>query len=243
MSRYLSFKFDDGFLDGMRKAVRILDGAPASFFLISGLVDQSVSPEGDPLFRGRNFGSVEDWRALAEFGHDIQPHGVAHLNFQSLPRARQEDEIRGSLALVREIGAGPYVFGFPFNVRTDLDFRGLGLSGAGFGCRGSDRNIQFNLIAEETFDPFRLNSWAVRERHADVIPVQLDAAPDQSWTILTLHSLDGEGHEPWTSEGFAWLAQTVRELGFQITSVGEMVRRRREGEIAAQGGAQSDTSR
>ena len=40
---------------------------------------------------------------------------------------------------------------------------------------------------------------------------------------LGLHSFDGEGHEPWTSEGFSMLVKAVRDLDYQIVSVGRMI--------------------
>jgi hypothetical protein len=109
-------------------------------------------------------------------------------------------------------------------VVLDLDLASLGLSAAGFATAGSDRAIVFNGLDDDELDLFRLRSWAVRERHFHTIVDQLDGLPDQSWTILGFHSLDGEGHEPWTSEGFSRLVAIVNAAGLQIVSIREMVK-------------------
>jgi Polysaccharide deacetylase len=224
MARCITFRFDDGFIDGARKAAAALHPSPASFFVVAGLVDGSVRLDHIELFRGRNFGSVDEWRAMAELGHDVQPHGVNHKDFAELNAEQQRAEVKTSLDLVRRIHLGPYIFGFPYNnIVADLDLTSLGVSAAGFVTASSDEAIVCNRPRDPEFDRYRLQSWAVRERHFDSIVDQLDSLPEQSWTILAFHSLDGEGHEPWTSLGFARLLACVRAAGLQIVSIRSMV--------------------
>jgi peptidoglycan/xylan/chitin deacetylase (PgdA/CDA1 family) len=226
MARFITFRFDDGFIDGARKAAAILHPSPAGFFIVAGLVGGSDRLDHIELFRGRNFGSLNEWRAIAELGHDVQPHGVSHSNFAELSTDQQRTEVRGSVDLVRGIHGGPYIFGFPYNnMVTDLDLTPFGVSAAGFVTATSEQAIVFNRPGDHEFDLFRLRSWAVRERHFDGIVDQLDSLPDQSWAILAFHSLDGEGHEPWSSEGFSRLLEFVRAAGLQIVSIGGMVKR------------------
>jgi hypothetical protein len=106
---------------------------------------------------------------------------------------------------------------------TPLDLRDLGVSAAGFRSRTSDEPILFNRM-DQDLDPFALQSWAVRERNLDAVARQLaNDVPDGTWTILAFHSLDGEGFEPWGSAAFGVLVQTVRQQGFHIRTVGQMV--------------------
>lgn len=223
MARYVSFRFDDGFLDGARIAAQCLAPDKGTFFLISDLVTAGAADHDEPLFRGRSFGSVDDWRALSEAGQDIQLHGRSHRHMNLLPADEQAREIEHSLDLTRAIHAGPYVFCHPFNSRIDLDFARFGLSGAGFRTRTSDHAALFHRLSEG-IDLYAMNSWAVRERHVDEVVEQLAQLPDDSWIILAFHSFDGEGHEPWTAAGFASLVATCRELGMTIRTIADMVR-------------------
>jgi peptidoglycan/xylan/chitin deacetylase (PgdA/CDA1 family) len=224
MARFITFRFDDGFIEGARKAAAFLHPSPASFFIVAGLVTGSDRLDHIELFRGRNFGSLDRWRAIDELGHDVQPHGVTHCDFAELSADQQRIEVRMSVDLVRGIHGGPYIFGFPYNnMVADLDLTSFGVSAAGFVTASSDEAIVFNRTDDPEFDLFRLRSWAVRERHFHEIVDQLDSPPDQSWTILAFHSLDGEGHEPWTSQGFFRLLEFVRAAGLQIVSIREMV--------------------
>lgn len=64
----------------------------------------------------------------------------------------------------------------------------------------------------------------MRERQFVRIVRDLDqAVPDDTWTILALHSLDGEGYEPWTSKGFARLVEAVSSMRYVIVSVAEVL--------------------
>ena len=225
MARFISFRFDDGFIDGARKAAACLQPSPASFFIVTGLVSGSDRLDHIESFKGRNFGSLAEWRAMAALGPDVQPHSVTRPNFTDLSADGQRTEVQSSLAFVRGIHSGPYVFCFPYNVISDVDLASLDLSAAGFATAASDGPVAFNSLDDGTLDLFRLRSWAVRERHFDIVVDQLDRLPDQSWTILAFHSLDDEGHEPWTSEGFSRLVAIARAAGFQIFSVREMVER------------------
>jgi hypothetical protein len=151
---------------------------------------------------------------------------MTHSNFAELSTDQQRTEVRGSLDLVRSIHWGPYIFGFPYNnIVADLDLTPFGVSAAGFVTATSEQAIVINRPGDPEFDLFRLRSWAVRERHFHSIVDQLDSLPDQSWAILAFHSLDGEGHEPWRSEGFSRLLKFVRAAGLQIVSIRGRVER------------------
>jgi peptidoglycan/xylan/chitin deacetylase (PgdA/CDA1 family) len=224
MGRYVSFRFDDGFVDGARRAAAYLAPSHASFFVVTGLVCGTHRVEHEDLFKGRNFGSPDQWRAIAALGHDVQPHGTTHVNFAVLNPDQRRAEIQGSLAFVRGLHRGPYIFGFPYNViPEDLDLASFDLSAAGFRTVDSAQPIAFNRLDDDALDLFRLEGWAIRERHFQTIVDQLESLPDRSWAILGLHSLDGEGHEPWTSDGFSRLVAAVRRADFEIVSIRDVV--------------------
>ncbi len=211
MQRLVTFRFDDGYIAGARKAARILRPDPASFFIITGRVREEGA-----------HGSIGDWREMAADGHDIQPHGVVHAGFAEMGDEQKLEEIRGSLAWIRQIQAGPYVFCFPFNRISDIGRHVPDLAAAGFHTVDSSLAAYTNAL-EPDLDWFRLRSWAVRERHLDHVVDQLEQLPDRTWTILALHSLDGEGHEPWSSDGFSRLVAAVRAASLKIVSVQQAV--------------------
>ena len=226
MGRFITFRFDDGFIKGARKAAACLHPNAASFFVVTGLICGSESLDHIGLFRERDFGSIDEWRALAAEGHDVQLHSATHANFTAMSMDEQSREIRESLAVIRRIHAGPYAFCYPYNALTDLDLACYGISASGFETVASDHAVSFNLL-DERLDMYRLRSWAVRERHFDDILNQLmHDVPEMSWTILAFHSLDDEGHEPWGSESFSQLVSAVRGMGYQILSVAAMVNMR-----------------
>ena len=221
--RYVTFRFDDGFIGGARKAAAVLAPDHASFFLVADLVTGAFDCPDIPGFAGCDFGSVAEWREFSAGGHDVQLHSCTHANMALLPPEDQLRELRGSLALGRRIHDGPFVFWHRFNALTQIDFAAEGIAAAGFATRGSEAPVQFNAI-DGSADVFCLNSWAVRERHFGDVAGQLADVPGASWVILAFHSMDGEGHEPWSLEGFTRLVAEVRAMGYKIATVAEMIR-------------------
>jgi peptidoglycan/xylan/chitin deacetylase (PgdA/CDA1 family) len=225
MPRFITFRFDDGLIHSAHQAVRLLHPSAGSFFLITGLVEESIASKNIAELINAQFGTLREWEILSARGHDIQSHSVTHPLFTRLAITKQIEEIQLSLKVIQQIHAGPYAFCYPYNALTSLDFASLRISAAGFETRASDCEVLFNVL-DNSFDRFRLRSWAVRERDFNVVVDQLrNAVPDQSWTILAFHGLDGEGYEPWASQSFSDLLGIVREFGYQITTVGQMARR------------------
>lgn len=224
MTRLLTFRFDDGFMVGARRCAEILEPHRGSYFIVADRVLGVAQLNENPKLVGRDFGSVAEWQKLATEGHDVQAHSYSHRAFSTLSPEERESEIRASVSLVRSISAAPIVFAFPFNDRTDgIDWAALGVSAAGFDTRSSDFPLYTNICSG--LDRFALRSWAVRERHWDYVTAELDEAPADSWTILGLHSLDEEGAEPWSSEGFARLVNFAAESRFDIVTARQALER------------------
>jgi peptidoglycan/xylan/chitin deacetylase (PgdA/CDA1 family) len=222
--RLLTFRFDDGFMDGARKAAQILDPYRGSYFIVGDRTLGLAQLDGNPQLCNRNFGAVEEWRAMARHGHDIQPHSYSHRRFSTLSSDEMEAEIRKSVHILRSITDGPLVFAFPFNdVVSGPDWLELGLEAAGFQTRSSADPILFNDLS--AFDRFNINSWAVRERDWSTIVEALNAVPEGTWTVLAFHSLDDEGFEPWSSESFRKLVSLIGTLGFDIVTAREALAR------------------
>jgi peptidoglycan/xylan/chitin deacetylase (PgdA/CDA1 family) len=224
MARYASFRFDDGFLAGALKANALLGADRASFFIVTGLVEKTHRLDHIPLFAGREFGTIEDWTTLARAGHDIQPHSVTHPELPLLARGQQIEEVERSLAFVKKIHAGPYIFCHPYNALTDLDFAELGFAAAGFSGRGSQKAVSYNDLS--ALDPYLLQSSVLAEDRFDWLVESLRShVPENAWVILGFHSFDGEGAKPWSTAGFSRLVAEIRKLGFQIKTISSMIRK------------------
>lgn len=222
--RLLTFRFDDGFWLGTQKAIEILHPHQGSFFIVGDRVLGLARLDDNPSLAGTDFGSAAGWKALAEAGQDIQPHGYSHRRFSDLTLSEVKDEFRKSIDIIRRISAGPYIFCCPFNdLPPLLDFAALGLSALGFETRTSREPVLVNNLG--ALEPFRLRSWAVRESDLNYVESQLTSVPDASWTVLAMHSLDGEGHEPWSAKGLADLVSLVAALGFEIVTAKAIIRR------------------
>jgi len=222
LTRFISFRFDDGFHEGALRTHALLAPDRATFFLVTGLVEGTHSLEHIPEFRGRDFGNAAKWRALSDLGHDVQLHSVTHRSFLEISASDQITEVTNSLQTIKQIQPGPYVFCFPYNQAVDIDFFSLGISAAGF--TSEPNGLAFNELAR--LRPFALKSQATFEEDLERIVERLGAqVPDGSWVILAFHSFDGEGYRPWTSAGFARLVAAVRSLDFEIVTVGAMIAR------------------
>jgi peptidoglycan/xylan/chitin deacetylase (PgdA/CDA1 family) len=214
MARYITFRFDDGYIAGARRAAELLLPSYGSFFIVTDWVESKTQPER---------GDLDAWKSLAAEGSDIQPHGKTHTSLLGLSSGQQADEIKGSIDFVRKIQSGPYIFCCPYN-NVPLS-RPLveGLSAFGFyASQPQDKN--FNLLNRE-LDVFRLQSWDVDCNNWSSIPFHLDkSVPDGAWVVLGLHSLNGEGYEPLTSDQLTCLVYAARGLNYEIATAAEMFR-------------------
>jgi peptidoglycan/xylan/chitin deacetylase (PgdA/CDA1 family) len=202
----------------------ILAPDPATFFLVANLVTGRSAIPHEPLFEGRRFGPPQAWKDLIAAGAEVQPHSVSYANLADLSPQDRLEEVQRSVEDIREIFGRANVFGFPYNALAPTDMASLDLIASGFQTINSAQPPLYHKLGDP-IDPWRLRSWAVREVHFESIVRDLAELPDNSWIVLTFHSLDGEGHEPWSSESFRRLVAKLRELGFTARTIGEMAER------------------
>lgn len=220
-NRIISFRFDDGLWVGTQKAIEILSPHKASFFIVKDWLADYESEILDEFNKGRYHGSIEEWIELSNSGQDIQAHSCTHRNFLELSQEERLEELQGSHDLISKIHDQSILMCYPYNAITNDDLKSLGYKAAGFLTRPSDRPIHFNNF--KNIDTYALKSWAVRERNFDSIINDLSYLPDNTWTILSFHSLDGEGFEPWSSSGFKALKEEIIQMNFKIETVTDTV--------------------
>lgn len=219
--RIVSFRFDDGLWEGAKKAHKILYPHKGSFFIVRDWLS-NVSEEIDDKYNNERYhGSIDEWQAMSLSGHDIQAHSCSHSMFSKLDLRTQANEFEGSLECIKKIHNGPYIFCFPYNDIISADLESIGYAASGFITRSSKSPIIYNDLTKKIWH--NLNSWAIRQAHIESIKLEVENLPDDSWVILSLHSLDGEGFEPWDSTSFEDLVRSIEKMGFGILSISEVL--------------------
>jgi len=212
--RYLSFTFDDGFIDGAKKVDKILYPYNATFYIVTGWVRPNNVPVDDDFNKGADHGSIEDWVTLSGKGHDIGSHTVSHA---AEKEPDSECEYKKSLDFIKQIHDGPYNFSCPHHVEVKASMPYYDTVRI-----GRDKRI-YNDFGEVNMH--RLISWEpsgnpVYERKAFKTIAEI---PGNSWMILSMHSLDGEGWNPWGSDALNRLKDYALKCGYNIKSVAQMV--------------------
>lgn len=220
-NKIISFRFDDGLWEGTQKIVDILSPYKASFFIVKNWLSEFNGPIHDEYNKGRYHGSINEWKELSGLGHDIQAHSCSHRNFLDLKEEERLQELQGSYDLVSEIHDYSKMMCYPYNVMISDDLQSIGFKAAGFLTHPSDQQINYNLLDDTNV--FALKSWAVRERNFEFIIKELSNLPDNTWTILAFHSLEDEGFEPWSIDGFKALTEEIVKMNFNIQTVTETV--------------------
>ena len=200
----------------------MLHPSHASFFIVTGPIERSIDLTNYPHLTG-DYGDFDGWKSLVSSGNDIQPHSKTHRPFSRLSIEDQEIEIRHSLEFVRRIHDGPYIFCYPYNDVPVSRPVVKELSACGFRATDIPNDATVNLLTNglEFFD---LQSWAVKQGNFDLILRHLAEVPDNAWVVLGLHSLNGEGYEPLTSDQLSKLLGAARQLNYEIVTVSQMVR-------------------
>jgi len=168
----------------------------------------------DLSHEGSDRGSLSEWKELSKKGHDIGSHTVTHI----LPDSKDaEREYKESFEFIKKIHNGPYNFSFPKDVESkrDLSF----YDSVRIGCK----EITYNNLDDMNLD--RIISWSpiIQIESEKKILKKLKKAPLNSWLIIEMHSLDGEGPFPWPSKALKRLLSFIIEQKFEIKTVSEMV--------------------
>ncbi len=199
--RYVSITFDDGLIEGARKAVQLLDkfGVPGVFYVVTGWVRPRQMPWIRESFnRGRDHGDWNEWRAIQAKGHEIGSHTVTHVNAGGrlarwCPPLLHWELIHSRSEIERHMGKSPSSISMPWNASAGkLEPLVRDLYPA---CRLGGNQPTPNDLS--TLDWHRLHSWAPdSDVSAKEILRQVLATPPGQWFILQFHSFDDEGYMP-----------------------------------------------
>ena len=215
-NRYLTFTFDDGLLDGAKKIDKILDPHKATFYIVTGWLEPNAIPITDKSNVGCNHGTLEDWKNLSNRGHDIGSHSVSHTKPTDLTKIKSlQTEYELSLNVLKSIQTGPYSASFPYNqiYRITADYNTV---------RVGDTEPIYRLLNDVNVRkiipwspwPESLPLWRIKWKIGQV--------PSNSWVVLGLHSLDGEGWQPWKSKELKSLKNYLVRKGIKIKTMKQM---------------------
>ena len=212
--RYLSFTFDDGCINSAKKVDRILHPHKATFYIVTGWVRPDSVPVSDFSNIHTDHGHIDDWRKLASKGHDIASHTVSHV-LPTNPDA--EREYNESLDYIKKIHKEPYNFAFPYDVKS------LSKMTCYDSVRIGGEGMVYNDL--ESIDLYNIRSWSpiIQKISEKEIWKLINKAPNNSWLVLEMHALDGEGLFPWPSDDLERLKDFIINCGFSIKTIGEMV--------------------
>jgi peptidoglycan/xylan/chitin deacetylase (PgdA/CDA1 family) len=212
--RYLSFTFDDALISGAKKVDKILSPYKATFYLTTGWIKPNNKQIIEPGNIGLDHGSIEDWKELSKNGHELGAHTETHL---LMTHANIYQECLNSLEFIKTISEPPYsfattFFGYPSHVMLNM------FDSIRIGYRGKFYNNLSNIDFKSLF------SWLPLADGRTIKDVNeaLKIIPDNSWLILTMHSLDREGFQPISSEELKALKDFVIENKYEIKTVREM---------------------
>ncbi len=158
----LVITFDDGYADNAELAAPVLKrwSLPATFFVTTGFMESRQQP-----FWDRDAGLESRWMSwnqvmqLAQAGHEIGAHTVAHADLGAVSVSEAENELRRARDEIQaRIGTAPVHFAVPFgrafpNLEQAIDIaRGLGYQSLSL-CRGG--------IVTPAANPMLLERWPV----------------------------------------------------------------------------------
>ncbi len=212
--RFLSFTFDDGFINGAKKIDRILNPYKGTFYIVTGWVHPDNVPF-DLSHEGADRGSFGEWKELSCKGHDVGSHTVTH----ALPDSPDaEREYKESFEFIKKMHNGPYNFSFPKDIESNKDLSFYD------SVRIGKKEITYNDLDNVNLN--QIISWSpiIQIYSEKSIFNKIKKAPLNSWTIIEMHSLDGEGPFPWPSKALKSLLDFVVKENFEIKTVGDMVK-------------------
>jgi peptidoglycan/xylan/chitin deacetylase (PgdA/CDA1 family) len=207
----LTLSFDDGFRHSFSRIAEIHEhhGLKACLNVLAA-DDGSFGGSTDDIQQKFPKGDFSLWRALAERGHEIMPHGWNHTNKAHVPLAVAQDLILRCLgSFTREIpGFQPLrsVFNFPYGGSTPVLEEWLNTIVRGYRPGGEG----FNPLPHRMLR--RVICCATGptgiEIHMESLVERL-LLQDSGWLVYNLHGLDGEGWGPISAE---WLDQFLRRM-------------------------------
>ena len=221
--RFVSITFDDGLVEGARKAVNVLTefGTKATFYVVTGWIRPNHVRIRDPWNSQRDHGSWSDWQAIEDDGHEIGSHTLSHINATG-KKARfvpilLRRELRHSYNdLTRHLKTPPVSIAMPWNASTSFSERvGKKIYQALLVGR---QEVRYNNLIMINW--YHLESWPPDSNvSVDEICKTISGIPEHHWLILQFHGIDDEGWMPISSAKLRAILKFIAESEnlYQVT--------------------------
>lgn len=202
--RYLTFSFDDGFLDSTTKTAAIFENFSlrAEFNVVA-----SFSFKDDHTTN--NHAKFDFLNELQSRGHIIQPHGYNHTDKTKVAFNEATDLIDKCIDIFSENLDGfvaiKSIFCFPYNASNEEVEQYVSGKFRAFRT-GYDKVI--NDIPSRKTKMIFGDSWPNVEEQIDR-SIQELLKMENGWLVYNTHGIDGEGWEPISSE---YLEKTLVRL-------------------------------
>ncbi|MFA6422667.1 MAG: polysaccharide deacetylase family protein [Candidatus Buchananbacteria bacterium] len=211
INRYVSFTFDDGFINSAKKIHNIIYPNKATFYIVSKWLNRDFTDIKDKFNIGADHGDIKQWKQISEYGHEIGSHTMSHVG----PDTDDFSEYLESLNFIRNFGSGPYSLAMPYGLKSSsqMPYDSVRL------CNGKNsynllENINFSELI--SFDPFEGGLMM------EDVMLELNKMPSDCWLIIRAHGLDNEGYCPWPSKYFKKIYELLLMEEFNIKTVREM---------------------
>lgn len=202
--RYITFSFDDGFLDSTTKTAAIYEryGLQAEFNVVA-----SSSLKSDHT--NSNHAKFDFLNELQSRGHIIQPHGYNHTDKTKVAINEAADLIDKCIEIFSEnldgFVAKSSIFCFPYNASNNEIEKYVSGKFRAFRT-GYDKVI--NAVPNRNTKMIFGDGWPNVEEKIDR-SIQELLKLENGWLVYNTHGLDGEGWEPISSE---FLKKTLARL-------------------------------
>lgn len=209
----LSFSFDDAPLTAATTGARLLEarGLRGTYYVSAGLSGQDA-PMG--VCAG-----ADDYRRLAEAGHEIACHTFSHLDCGRASAAQASAEADQNAAALADWGVSQLVsFAYPYGDVAP------GPKGALAGRFSTLRGLHHGIIEKGT-DLNQAPAVGIEGENGEAAARRWmdEALVRKAWLILYTHDV-APLRSPWgcTPDGFAKIIDEALEAGFEVGTVGEV---------------------
>lgn len=216
--KYFTFTFDDGFIRGAKKIDKLLSPYKATFYITTGWVKPNDLPVLDAYNTGADHGTIDEWKELSANGHDIGSHSHSHKRPSELDADELQEDYQLALDFIKKIHDRPYSLSFPYNFIPEVA-DGYDSIRLGEGDKIFNDLAAVNLKKVTSWSPWLHPNTEEKEQK---LFRQISEVPDDSWIVINLHSVDGEGWQPWSSARLERLKDFIVKAGFEIKTMAEM---------------------
>ena len=205
---FVSFTFDDGYVDVYDVAYPILDsyGYTGTAFVVVNTIGTPGHMTKDQLL------------SLQSNGWEIGSHTITHQDLTTLDTAGKTEEIMGSKYLLSIMGFDIRSFASPYGLYDGESLKII--KGAGYTAHRKDLYLpdttSWSLNSIPAIDPYQIEAMEVRS-YTSVQKIKdemLRAKDENKWLVLVFHKSNQDSEFSYTGEDFEEIVAYARSLDY-----------------------------